>query len=138
MREGGTPGAEGGAKQKRKPKIREVPQAWLERVAKEPGVQLPPGGQFCSRTQVWGRGKAVRDRVGEGAPQYRAKGAHGVGVAYLRGPPRRGCGRSGSGCRHPRLSSSGRSWVPLAACASLTAAAAAAPGPGCGAALGTA
>lgn len=41
---------------------------------KAPGVQLPPGGQFCSQTQVWGRGEAVRDRVGEGPPDSQGQG----------------------------------------------------------------
>lgn len=109
---------------------------------REPGCSCRRGGDSFVVEPGCGGGEAVRDGEGEGPPSdthtHTTRGTRGVGVAYLRGAPRRRCGRAGSGCRHRRLSSSGRSRAPWAACASLTAAAAAAPGPSCGAAPGPA
>lgn len=130
---GGIHGAEGGAKLKRKPESKEdCPEP--ERKGEGPQGAAATGGQFCSRTQVavgW---------AGQGSRRtpHRQRRLTGEEPLTSGGPSRRGCRRSGSDCRHRRLSSSGRSRVPLAACASLTAAAAAAPGPGCGAARGAA
>lgn len=65
-------------------------------------MQLPPGGQFCSRTQAWGRGSAVRDRVGEGPPPtHRESRPHPVGVTYLRGTPAEGVRAVGVGLPTP-------------------------------------
>lgn len=54
---------------------------------KEPGVQLPPGGQFCSRTPVWGRGRLCWTGWQRDPFTHRPRGTHGVGVAYLRETP---------------------------------------------------
>lgn len=102
-------------------------------------VQLPLGGQFCSRTQV-----AVGCAGQDGRRTLPPPPPPGKGDSWGRsrlppGDPRGegagGRGRTADTAASAAAAAPGFHWPP---CASLTAAAAAAPGPGCGAARGAA
>lgn len=64
-------------------------------------MQLPPGGQFCSQTQVWGRGTLCGTGWERDPFTHRAGGTHGVGGAHLRGTPAEGVRAVGVGLPTP-------------------------------------
>lgn len=64
-------------------------------------VQQPSAGQFCGRTEVWGRGRLCGTGWERDPSTHRARGTHGVGVAYLRGTPAEGVRAVGVGLPTP-------------------------------------
>lgn len=85
VEEGGSPGQREELNRGGSQKGSGGPQTRGERVEKAPRVQLPPGGQFCSPTQVWGRG-GLCGTGWERDPPLTGAGSSGTGVAYLRDP----------------------------------------------------
>lgn len=84
----------------------------MDTVEKEPGVQLPPGGQFCSRIQVWGRGELCGTRWERAPHEGDSRGRNRLPPGDLRGGGAGGRGRAADTAASAAAAAPGFHWPP--------------------------